>query len=76
VKPSPITAFLGGTGAIIIGVLIKFRILPFLQHDTVMSGGRPVPAGEFAEWMSRNFFIFGAILFAVAIIWATVKSRK
>jgi len=60
---------LGGACALVLGTLFKFRILPFLKGDTILSGGRPMPTEEVAEFGARWFCIFGSASILSALIW-------
>lgn len=58
------SGFLGSLWAIILGTLFRFRVLPFLHADTILSGGKQVPTKQFAHFGS-NFFYCGAVVFFV-----------
>jgi len=67
---------LGGACAFVLGTLFKFRILPFLKGDTILSGGRQVPTEEFAEFGARWFYIFGTVCILGSLIWWAARVRK
>ena len=67
---------LGGTCAFVLGTLFKFRALPFLKDDTILSVGRQVPTEEFAELFARWFYVFGTACMLVSLIWWAVGRRK
>ena len=73
---SPYVMFLGPIGGVILGVLFRFRVLPFLKSDTILSGGREVPTLDFANFVSCMFFVFAAASFALAVAWSTIQRRK
>jgi hypothetical protein len=68
--------FLGPVAAVVLGVLFKFRLLPFLRSDTILSGGRQIPTADFAGFMSRAFFIFAAASLVLAVTYVLVRRRK
>jgi hypothetical protein len=67
---------LGGASAFVLGTLFKFRILPFLKGDTILSGGRPIPTEEFAEFGARWFYVFGSTCILGSLIWWAIGARK
>lgn len=75
-RTSPISLLIGGAGAFVMGTLFKFRVLPFLKPDTILSGGKPVSTAEFAAWGARTFYTFGLACVIGWLIWFAVKSRK
>ena len=48
--------------------MFKFRLLPFLKADTILSGGKQVPTAEFADLMARNLFIAAGIILSMALV--------
>ena len=68
--------FLGPVAAVILGVLFRLRLLPFLNGDTIVSGGKEVPTADFANFMSRIFFIFAFAALVFAIIYLMIGRRK
>jgi hypothetical protein len=73
---SPLTMLIGGAGALVMGTLFKYRVLPFLKHDTILSGGRQVPTAEFAAFGARWFCIFGIACVIGSLIWVAIRARK
>jgi hypothetical protein len=73
---SPYLIFLGPIAALILGVLFRFRVFPFLKSDTILSGGRQVATAEFAAFMSGIFFIFAAASLVVAVVYFFIRRRK
>ncbi|PYJ84518.1 MAG: hypothetical protein DME22_12435 [Verrucomicrobia bacterium] len=67
---------LGGGCALVLGTLFKFRILPFLKGDTILSGGRQMPTAEFAAFGARWFYIFGTACILGSLIWWAVRATK
>jgi hypothetical protein len=61
-------SFLAALWALVLGTLIRFRDLPFLRGDTILSGGRLVPTEQWAAFMSRFFYIASAVFLAVGLI--------
>jgi len=73
---SPYLLFLGPVAAVVLGVLFKFRLLPFLRSDTILSGGRQIPTADFAGFMARTFFIFAAASLILAVACVLARRRK
>jgi hypothetical protein len=67
---------LGGFCAFLLGTLFKFRLLPFLKADMIMSGGREIPTSDFAAFFARCFFVFGSACVMVSLLWLAVVRRK
>jgi len=72
---SPLSATIGGLGALAMGFLCKFRVLPFLKPDTILSGGRLVPTAEFANLMASFFFVGSAVILSIAA-WLTIRAKQ
>jgi hypothetical protein len=70
---APIVAFLS---AIALAAAFHFRIIPFLQHDTVVSGGRVVPAQEFADSSARLFLCFAPVCLVLGLAKFYLKRRR
>jgi hypothetical protein len=66
----------GGVGALVMGTLFKYRVLPFLKDDTILSGGKQMPTADFAAFMARGFYIFGAACVIGSLIWFAVRATK
>ena len=60
--------FLSASWAIILGFLFRFRVLPFLQADTILSGGKQVPTEQFAHFASTFFWIGAAVVITLGIV--------
>jgi len=71
-----LSLLLGGACALVLGTLFKFRILPFLKGDMILSGGRPLSTEEFAEFGARWFYIFGIACILCSLIWWAVRATK
>jgi len=67
-RTTPLSSLVGGIGALVFGVLCKYRVLPFLHADTIVSGGRPIPTADFAAYLSKMFFLFSAFAIALAVL--------
>ena len=67
---------IGGVCAFVLGTPFKFRVLPFLKGDTIVSGGREMPTQEFAAFGARWFYIFGAACILGSLIWWTVRTAR
>jgi hypothetical protein len=61
-------SFVAALGALILGTLVRFRALPFLRGDTILSAGRLVPTEQWIAFMSRFFYIGSAVFVAVGVI--------
>ena len=73
---SRLSLLIGGTGALVMGTLLKFRALPFLKNDTILSGGNPVPTEEFAGELAILFYVFSGFCLISSLIWWAVRIRK
>jgi hypothetical protein len=56
---SPLTMLVGGMVSLGIGTLFKYRVLPFLKEETILSGGKLMPTANFAAFGARGFYILG-----------------
>jgi hypothetical protein len=68
--------FLSPAAALILGILFKFRVLPFLKNEMILSGGRYVLTSDFANSMASIFFIFAIGMFLFALGWLVIRRRK
>jgi len=73
---SPISMFVGGIGGIILGVAFKYRLLPFLKPDTILSGGKQVPTEQFANFAANIFFVFAAVCLVASTIWFIARKPR
>jgi hypothetical protein len=73
---SPLSLLLGGACALVLGTLFKFRILPFLKGDTILSGGRQMPTAEFAAFGARWFCFLGTACILGSLVWWAVRAAK
>ena len=64
--------------AIILGFLFRFRVLPFLKADTILSGGRQVPTERFAHIASLFFWGSAAVVIVIGVVVVLTlnKSRR
>jgi hypothetical protein len=62
--------FLATIVAIVLGTLARYRLPPFfmLQQDTVLSGGKQVPAEQFAHFASNFFYAGSVVAFAPGVL--------
>jgi hypothetical protein len=67
---------LGGFCGFILGSIFKFRALPFLKEETILSGGRAVPTADFAASLARWFYIFGLACVVGSVLWLIVRADK
>ena len=58
------------------GCVFKFRLLPFLHPDVIMRGGKPESTAEFADFMARNFFVFGGLVLSASLLWMAARGAK
>ena len=65
---SPMMCFVAALAGIVLGTLVRFRALPFLRGETILSGGRLVPTEQWAAFMSRFFYFGSAVMIAVGLI--------
>ncbi len=65
---APMHSFLGTLGMIVAGTLCRYRMLPFLQADTVLSHGQQVPAEHIAHFLSNAFYGIAAFAFLTGVI--------
>jgi hypothetical protein len=75
-RTSPLSLLLGGFGGFVMGTLFKYRALPFLKDDTMLSGGRQIPTAGFAVSGARMFYIFGAACLIGSLICFLIRARK
>lgn len=75
-RTSPITMLGGGFVALLLSALFKLRLLPFLQGDTIISGGRAVLTTEFADFGARWLFGFGASFVVASFAWLAVRAMR
>ena len=61
-------SFVAAMGALVLGILVRFRALPFLRGDTTLSAGSLVPTEQWAAFMSRFFYIGSAVFLVVGLI--------
>lgn len=58
------------------GMLFKYRALPFLKDDTMLSGGKQVSTAEFAATCARGFYFFAGVCIVAALIWLVARATK
>ena len=71
----PLVGFLSAVWCVVLGTLIRFRVLPFLRPDTILSGGKQVPTGQFAHLGSNFFYGGGATIFIIGLIGITTLTE-
>ena len=67
---------IGGTGALIMGTLFRYRALPFLKDDTMLNGGKQVRTADLAAFGARWFYVFGVACVVGSLVWLIVRARK
>lgn len=60
--------FLGALASVVLGTLVRYRALPFLKVDMILSGGKLVPTEQWAAFMSKFFYIGSAVMVVIGII--------
>jgi hypothetical protein len=75
-RTSPFSMLFGGVCALVLGTLFRYRALPFLKDDTILSGGKRMATADFAAFMARGFFIFGAVCVIGSLIWFAVRAKR
>ena len=71
----PLLGLLSALWAVILGTLCRFRVLPFLKEDTILSGGRQGPTEQFAHLIA-NLFYGAAVVVVVLILVGLVTMTK
>ncbi len=64
----PLVGLLSAVWSGVLGTLIRFRMLPFLKEDTILSGGKQVPTEQFAHFGSNFFYGAAAAIFVLGLI--------
>jgi hypothetical protein len=67
-RTTPLSSLIGGISGLVLGTLCKYRILPFLRPDTMVSGGRSISTADFAANISNLFYLFGAFSLILCIV--------
>jgi len=75
-RTSPLSLFIGGLGGLVMGTLFKYRALPFLKDDTILSGGKQIPTEGFATSGAHMFYIFDAECLIGSLTWVLIRARK
>ena len=75
-RTSPLTLMLTGFVGFVLGALCRYRALPFLKGDTILSGGRQVPTTDFAASLTQMFFIFGAVCITGSLVLFVVRRKR
>ena len=75
-RTSPLSLFIGSLGGFVMGTLFKYRALPFLKDDTILSGGKQIPVAGFAASGAHMFYIFGAACLIGSLTWILIRARK
>ena len=75
-RTSPFSMLFGGVCALVLGTLFRYRALPFLKDDTILSGGKLTPTAEFAAFGARWFYVFGVACLIGSLIWFAVRARR
>jgi len=75
-RTSPLSLLIGGFGGVLMGTLFKYRALPFLKDDTILTGGKQMSTAEFAAFGARWFCVFGVACVIGSLIWFAVRARK
>src|SRR5882762_3098279 len=65
---SPLGCFLAALAGAVLGTLVRYRALPFLWDDTILSAGKLVPTVQWAAFMSKFFYLGSAVMVVTGII--------
>ena len=65
---APTSNFLTSLWSIILGTFIRYRALPFLRVDTILSGGKQVPTEHIAHSGSHFFYVVAVVFFAIGLV--------
>lgn len=63
----PMVKFLSASFAVVAGCLFRFRILPFLESETLIKGDKAIPMADFASNGSNMFFFGSLVFFALGV---------
>src|SRR6266699_1274231 len=66
-KLGPIRWILGGLSGLVLATLVRHRAFPFLQHDTILSGGKLYPTAQWAPAMGTFLYVGSAIFLLIGI---------
>jgi hypothetical protein len=73
----PLIIALGSlVGGLVLGLLFKLRLLPFLKSDTVLSGGKRLATAGFANAISTMFFFAAAACFVASVALLVIELRR
>jgi hypothetical protein len=64
----PVRWILGSLSGFVLATLVRYRALPFLQHDTILSGGKPYPTAEWAPAMAKFLYVGSTIFLLIGVI--------
>jgi hypothetical protein len=68
----PIRWILGGLSGLLFATLVRYRAFPFLQHDTILSGGKLEPTAEWAAATAKFLYIGSAIFLLIGFVWLLI----
>ena len=64
----PIRWILGGVSGLVLATIVRYRALPFLQHDTILSGGKLYPTAQWASAMAKFLYIGSAVFLLIGML--------
>ena len=64
----PILWILGGLSGLVFATLVRYRTFSFLQHDTILSGGKPQPTADWAAAMAKFLYVGSAIFLLIGLV--------
>jgi hypothetical protein len=72
----PVRWILAGILGVVFGLLFRFRALPFLREDMIMSGGKLYPTAQWAPAMATFFYLGSAVFLLVGVVWPVIASKS
>ncbi len=67
---------IAGLGGLVVGLLLRSRLLPSLVGDSMMNHGKQVSTAEFASSTAWFFFVFAGVCIVGSVIWTLMLTRK
>jgi hypothetical protein len=64
---------LGSVSGFVFATLVRFRALPFLQQDTIVSAGKRQPTAPWAAAMAKFLYVGSAIFLLVGLVWLFIS---
>ncbi len=64
----PVRWILGGLSGLMLATLVRYRAFPFLQPDTILSGGKLQPTADWAAAMAKFLYVGSAIFLLIGLV--------